>query len=106
MFRYRVVLVDRIPHYFAGIANSLDLTDRILPRLQMREKCKPTLLNFPPYTKEQIITVLTDRLSKVSTVLTDRLSQVSYTLLTDRLSKVSTVLTHRLSKVSLPHCKQ
>ncbi|XP_037349907.1 cell division control protein 6 homolog [Talpa occidentalis] len=49
-----------------GIANTLDLTDRILPRLQAREKCKPQLLNFPPYTKNQIATILQDRLSKVS----------------------------------------
>nr|XP_008517143.1 PREDICTED: cell division control protein 6 homolog isoform X2 [Equus przewalskii] len=49
-----------------GIANTLDLTDRILPRLQAREKCKPRLLNFPPYTKNQIATILQDRLNQVS----------------------------------------
>ncbi|XP_078229777.1 cell division control protein 6 homolog isoform X2 [Callithrix jacchus] len=49
-----------------GIANTLDLTDRILPRLQAREKCKPQLLNFPPYTKNQIVTILQDRLNQVS----------------------------------------
>nr|XP_017507772.2 cell division control protein 6 homolog [Manis javanica]XP_017507773.2 cell division control protein 6 homolog [Manis javanica]XP_036878590.1 cell division control protein 6 homolog [Manis javanica]XP_036878591.1 cell division control protein 6 homolog [Manis javanica] len=54
----RVVLI--------GIANTLDLTDRILPRLQAREKCKPRLLNFPPYTKNQIATILQDRLNQVS----------------------------------------
>ncbi|XP_024428637.2 cell division control protein 6 homolog isoform X2 [Desmodus rotundus] len=48
-----------------GIANTLDLTDRILPRLQAREKCKPQLLNFPPYTKTQIATILQDRLNQV-----------------------------------------
>ena len=51
---------------YSGIANALDLTDRILPRLQARPKCKPELLNFPPYTKDQIVAVLTDRLQKVS----------------------------------------
>ncbi|XP_059236974.1 cell division control protein 6 homolog isoform X2 [Mustela nigripes] len=51
-----------------GIANTLDLTDRILPRLQAREKCKPRLLNFPPYTKNQIATILQDRLDLVSGV--------------------------------------
>ncbi|XP_006832648.1 PREDICTED: cell division control protein 6 homolog [Chrysochloris asiatica] len=50
-----------------GIANTLDLTDRILPRLQAREKCKPQLLNFPPYTRNQIATILHDRLNQVST---------------------------------------
>ncbi|XP_072502448.1 cell division control protein 6 homolog isoform X2 [Notamacropus eugenii] len=49
-----------------GIANSLDLTDRILPRLQARTKCRPQLVNFPPYTKEQIATILQDRLKQVS----------------------------------------
>ncbi|XP_004684280.1 PREDICTED: cell division control protein 6 homolog [Condylura cristata] len=49
-----------------GVANTLDLTDRILPRLQARKKCKPQLLNFPPYTRSQIATILQDRLSKVS----------------------------------------
>ncbi|XP_036889398.1 cell division control protein 6 homolog [Sturnira hondurensis] len=48
-----------------GVANTLDLTDRILPRLQAREKCKPQLLNFPPYTKNQIATILQDRLNQV-----------------------------------------
>ncbi|XP_037056878.1 cell division control protein 6 homolog isoform X2 [Peromyscus leucopus] len=49
-----------------GIANTLDLTDRILPRLEARENCKPQLLNFPPYTRNQIATILQDRLSQVS----------------------------------------
>ncbi|XP_043530831.1 cell division control protein 6 homolog [Chiloscyllium plagiosum] len=49
-----------------GIANALDLTDRILPRLQARPKCKPQLLNFPPYTREQIVAIVQDRLSQVS----------------------------------------
>ncbi|KAL5005832.1 hypothetical protein ScPMuIL_016990 [Solemya velum] len=45
-----------------GIANALDLTDRILPRLQARPKCKPELLNFAPYSKDQIASILKDRL--------------------------------------------
>lgn len=49
-----------------GIANTLDLTDRILPRLEARENCKPQLLNFPPYTRNQIAAILQDRLSQVS----------------------------------------
>ena len=51
---------------FTGIANALDLTDRILPRLQARPHCRPQLLNFPPYTKDQIVSVLQDRLQKVN----------------------------------------
>ena len=50
---------------FTGIANALDLTDRILPRLQARPKCKPRLLNFAPYSKDQIAEIIKDRLKKV-----------------------------------------
>nr|XP_033774774.1 cell division control protein 6 homolog [Geotrypetes seraphini]XP_033774775.1 cell division control protein 6 homolog [Geotrypetes seraphini] len=49
-----------------GIANALDLTDRILPRLHARPKCKPQLLNFSPYTKDEIATILQGRLKQVS----------------------------------------
>ncbi|XP_041499809.1 cell division control protein 6 homolog isoform X1 [Microtus oregoni] len=49
-----------------GVANTLDLTDRILPRLEARENCKPQLLNFPPYTRNQIAAILQERLSQVS----------------------------------------
>ena len=50
---------------FSGIANALDLTDRILPRLQARPNCKPELLNFAPYSKEQISAIIKDRLKDV-----------------------------------------
>ncbi|KAL2715387.1 cell division control protein 6 isoform X1 [Vespula squamosa] len=55
-----------------GIANALDLTDRILPRLQMKCELKPQLMNFPPYTKQQIFNIVSTRLSEanVSDVLT------------------------------------
>ena len=36
-----------------GIANSLDLINRVLPRLQVKAAYKPTLLHYPPYTKFQ-----------------------------------------------------
>ncbi|GAB1598912.1 cell division control protein 6 homolog [Argonauta hians] len=45
-----------------GVANSLDLTDRILPRLQARLDLRPLLMNFSPYTKDQIVRVIEDRL--------------------------------------------
>ncbi|CAH3024146.1 unnamed protein product [Porites evermanni] len=48
-----------------GIANALDLTDRILPRLQARPKCKPELLHFAPYTRDQIVKIIQDRLTVV-----------------------------------------
>ncbi|XP_077171078.1 cell division control protein 6 homolog [Paroedura picta] len=49
-----------------GIANALDLTDRILPRLQARPKCCPQLLNFPPYSKDQLASILEERLKPVT----------------------------------------
>lgn len=48
-----------------GIANALDLTDRILPRLQARPRCHPQLLHFPPYSREELIAIVQDRLSQV-----------------------------------------
>ncbi|KRT85677.1 AAA protein [Oryctes borbonicus] len=47
-----------------GIANALDLTDRILPRLQTRCELKPKLMHFAPYTKQQIVTIFTERLKE------------------------------------------
>ena len=45
-----------------GIANALDLTDRLLPRLHAFN-CEPKLMHFLPYTREQIVQILEDRLS-------------------------------------------
>lgn len=50
----------------AGIANALDLTDRILPRLQARPRCRPQLLNFPPYSREELVAIVQDRLTQVN----------------------------------------
>lgn len=47
-----------------GIANALDLTDRLLPRLKARN-LKPHLLPFLPYTSAQIKAVLTTRLESL-----------------------------------------
>ncbi|XP_041122552.1 cell division control protein 6 homolog [Polyodon spathula] len=58
--------LDRSRLCLIGIANALDLTDRILPRLQARPHCKPQLLNFAPYSREQLIAIVQDRLAKVS----------------------------------------
>ncbi|XP_061582175.1 cell division control protein 6 homolog [Cololabis saira] len=49
-----------------GIANALDLTDRILPRLQARPHCRPLLLHFPPYSREELTAIVQDRLSQAS----------------------------------------
>ncbi|KFB44351.1 AGAP005176-PA-like protein [Anopheles sinensis] len=41
-----------------GIANALDLTDRLLTRLKARCDLKPHVIQFLPYTKQQIVTIL------------------------------------------------
>lgn len=49
-----------------GIANALDLTDRILPRLQAKCELKPTLMHFKPYTKQQISDIILARLNQAN----------------------------------------
>ncbi|XP_072763322.1 cell division control protein 6 homolog isoform X2 [Anoplolepis gracilipes] len=49
-----------------GIANALDLTDRILPRLQARCELKPMLMHFAPYTKQQISKIISARLNQAN----------------------------------------
>lgn len=44
-----------------GIANALDLTDRLLPRLRAKS-CEPCLLNFSPYTVKEVTEIIQDRL--------------------------------------------
>lgn len=45
-----------------GIANSLDLTDRLLPMLKTKISLQPELLNFPPYTKAELTNIISKRL--------------------------------------------
>lgn len=57
VLKYKLILI--------GIANSLDLTNRALTRLQtLSIKEKPRLMHFAPYTKQQIIDVFTKRLEE------------------------------------------
>ncbi|KAM4583838.1 cell division control protein 6 homolog [Odontesthes bonariensis] len=49
-----------------GVANALDLTDRILPRLQARPHCRPELLNFSPYSRQELTAIVQDRLTQAS----------------------------------------
>ncbi|XP_069577753.1 cell division control protein 6 homolog isoform X2 [Brachyistius frenatus] len=49
-----------------GMANALDLTDRILPRLQARPHCRPLLLHFPPYSRQELTAIVQDRLAQAS----------------------------------------
>lgn len=49
-----------------GIANALDLTDRILPRLMLSAAISPTQLSFPAYTREEINCIITSRLKEAA----------------------------------------
>ncbi|KAL4659867.1 hypothetical protein GN956_G177 [Arapaima gigas] len=49
-----------------GVANALDLTDRILPRLHTRPGSRPQLLHFPPYSREELMAIVQDRVSNLS----------------------------------------
>ncbi|XP_072239990.1 cell division control protein 6 homolog [Leuresthes tenuis] len=49
-----------------GVANALDLTDRILPRLQARPHCRPQLLHFSPYSRQELTAIVQDRLTQAS----------------------------------------
>lgn len=51
-----------------GIANVLDLTDRLLPRLQSKAECNPIHILFCPYTYDQLYSILQSRLDSCENV--------------------------------------
>lgn len=70
-----------------GIANSLDLTDRALMRLNARCELKPRLMHFPPYTKPQIVEIFKSRLAEAQVL--DVFPPVTLHLLAAKVSAVS-----------------
>ncbi|VEN61219.1 unnamed protein product [Callosobruchus maculatus] len=70
-----------------GIANALDLTDRILPRLQSRCELKPKLMHFAPYTKQQIVDIFTSRLKESG--VEDIFSPVALQMLAGKVASIS-----------------
>lgn len=62
IFEWPSVLRSRL--ILIGIANSLDLTDRLLVRLQTKCELKPKVMHFPAYTKAQIIDIFKSRLEE------------------------------------------
>lgn len=50
-----------------GIANGLDLTERVLPMLKGRGY-SPGLLNFAPYSKEQLVAIVQGRIAAIPEV--------------------------------------
>lgn len=70
-----------------GIANALDLTDRMLPRLQARCELKPKLLHFAPYSKSQIVNILTSRLKGAGVL--DVFTPVALQMLAGKVASIS-----------------
>eukprot|EP00088_Acartia_fossae_P012897 TRINITY_DN16675_c0_g1_i6.p1 TRINITY_DN16675_c0_g1~~TRINITY_DN16675_c0_g1_i6.p1 ORF type:complete len:752 (-),score=162.71 TRINITY_DN16675_c0_g1_i6:79-2085(-) len=71
-----------------GIANTLDLTDRVLPRLQIKECYRPTLIHYPPYTKPQIVEIISTRLAKCG-IEKDVVTQRAIAFLAGKISTLS-----------------
>uniref|UniRef100_A0A1I8NR07 Cell division control protein n=1 Tax=Stomoxys calcitrans TaxID=35570 RepID=A0A1I8NR07_STOCA len=70
-----------------GIANSLDLTERTLLRLNARCELKPKHMHFPPYTKQQIVDIFKSRLEEAEVL--DIFPPVTLQLLAAKVSAVS-----------------
>ncbi|ALC43450.1 Cdc6 [Drosophila busckii] len=70
-----------------GIANSLDLTDRALMRLNARCELKPKLMHFAPYSKQQIVEIFKSRLEQAQVL--DVFPPVTLQLLAAKVSAVS-----------------
>ncbi|CAN1235490.1 Cell division control protein 6 homolog [Linum perenne] len=51
-----------------GIANAIDLADRFLPKLQSLN-CKPLVITFKAYSKDQILRILQERLISIPHVV-------------------------------------
>lgn len=70
-----------------GIANSLDLTDRLLLRLNANCELKPKLMHFSSYTKQQIVEIIKSRLEEAGVM--DIFPPVTIQLLAAKVSAVS-----------------
>ncbi|XP_053955424.1 cell division control protein 6 homolog [Anastrepha ludens] len=70
-----------------GIANSLDLTERTLMRLNARCELKPQHMHFPPYTKQEIVEIFRARLEEAGVL--DVFPPVTLQLLAAKVSAVS-----------------
>ncbi|XP_046385149.1 cell division control protein 6 homolog [Ischnura elegans] len=68
-----------------GVANALDLTSRALPWLHATHP--PTLIHFPPYTREEIHEILLHRLTKAG--VGEVFSAPALTMLASKVASVS-----------------
>lgn len=70
-----------------GIANALDLTDRLLSRLQARCELKPHLIQFLPYTKQQLVTILKNNM--IANDTTEMFNDAALQLLAAKVASTS-----------------
>lgn len=70
-----------------GIANALDLTDRLLVRLQSKCELKPKVMHFTAYTKAQIVDIFKSRLEQSG--VSDLFPPAAIQLLAAKVSSVS-----------------
>lgn len=70
-----------------GIANSLDLTDRLLVRLKTKCELQPKVMQFSAYTKSQIVDIFKSRLEESG--VQDLFSPAAIQLLAAKVSSVS-----------------
>ncbi|CAL9736239.1 cell division control protein 6 [Monosporozyma servazzii] len=68
---FELFLLARLPSInflLIGIANSLDLKDRFLSRLNLRQELLPTTVVFHPYSAEQMYDIVMNRIKTVNDV--------------------------------------
>lgn len=68
---FELFLLARLPNInflLIGIANSLDLKDRFLSRLNLRQELLPTTVVFHPYSAEQMYDIVMNRIKTVNDV--------------------------------------
>lgn len=70
-----------------GIANSLDLTDRLLVRLKVKCELQPKVMQFTAYTKSQIVEIFKSRLEESG--VSDLFPPAAIQLLAAKVSSVS-----------------
>ncbi|SCV03329.1 LANO_0G03488g1_1 [Lachancea nothofagi CBS 11611] len=62
---FDLFLLAKMPHLrfvLIGIANSLDMKDRFLSRLNLRQELVPQTISFAPYTAEQMFEIVMQKL--------------------------------------------
>ncbi len=72
-----------------GIANSLDFTDRFLPRLELKPEWKPRIVKFMPYSREAITSIVKDRLADMQNTSSNQLPVIDDKAITFCASKIA-----------------